>query len=529
MSYQSAERTSLSEKKGIFAWGFVDNVDNFDMSPYYSPYLRNIRLDGQSAVGRPWHTLFTELEAWSYPKGIGTFYATTGDTLVVRHNIDATHKLYKIEEDATLTSIDTTTLISSDNRMNFANSGDVIYCMNGSDDFGKLTGTTYSTPSTGITNFAPAFSVIFNSSHWASGRSTNPNIVYKSVWDTFDTFSGTWSDEFTFPEEVTGLCANNEALFYFTQNTISVTGSGDISETWWSLVYNTRPLETKDGSAQHNTIVSAGSNVYYLSTSNSINMIARGANVNGFEIVWLSDRKYAGISKILSTLDTDQSMAFGYFLPQEMIIKWFVRTKWSTINDLSIIYDIEKDAFLVDNAKYFYGGVFFNGKNYTISNVEPKVFQDEIWYDDDDSAIQCEYRTKKYYVSDPTINKLLRESRTLLDVNELAEVTQCIYLDDRSEDVKTIYGTNVISSEWWIWISEIWEDEIWSDGEVEDEIDSDYAETYILRDKGNLWQTKQRRQAQRRYKRAKIWSKVRLKNITAKIEVKSELSTNLTP
>ena len=523
MSYQSAKRIPLSEKQWIFAGGFVDNANNFELAPHFSPYLRNVRLDGQWVVARPWCTEFVSLTSWSYPKGIGTNAVT--NKLIVRHNTDSTHKLYNVAEDGTLESIDTSTNITSDNRMNFTNAGDTVYCLNGSDNFGKLVWTTYTTPSTWISNFAPAFSVIFNSSHWASWCSTNPNKVYKSVWDNFEDFNSTWSDQFTFEEAITGLCANNEALFYFTKNTISVTGKSDILEASWSLTYNTTKLTTKEWSNYHNTVVTAWTSIYYLSNSNSINQIARWNNINWFEIIGLSDRKYKGITKILWTLDKDQSSAFGYFLPEEMLVKWHVKTAGSTINDLIIVYDIEKDAFLVDNGKYFYGGLYFNGKNYTISIVEPKVFYDEIYNDDDGTAIQWEYRTKEFYISEPTMQKLLRESRTLLDVNELAQVNQSIYLDGISRDSKTLLWNSYVDNSWWIGIWSVGEESVWDNGWDSEE---EYTETYILRDKWHLWQTPQRKKVQRRFTGWTIWEKVRLKNISARIEMKSELSTNLT-
>lgn len=115
--------------------------------------------------------------------------------------------------------------------MVFQNVADVIYCMNGSDYFGKLSGTTYTVPSTGVANFAPAFSVVFNGSHWASGHAAFPNKVYKSVADNYEDFASAGSDTYTFQETITGLSANLEALFYFTKNTISVTGLGDITDT----------------------------------------------------------------------------------------------------------------------------------------------------------------------------------------------------------------------------------------------------------------------------------------------------------
>jgi hypothetical protein len=58
------------------------------------------------------------------------------------------------------------------------------------------------------------------------------------------------------------------------------------------------------------SIVTAGTSIYYLSSSNAINKIVQGGNVYGFEVVDMSERKYAGITKIMSTLDRDQTDSF---------------------------------------------------------------------------------------------------------------------------------------------------------------------------------------------------------------------------
>lgn len=94
-----------------------------------------------------------------------------------------------IDETGTMTSIDTSTDIASNNKMRFLNVNNYILCMNGSDDFGKLTGTTYSNPSQVPTNFAPSFAVSFDGKTVASGRSTNPNTIYFSVADAYDDFN----------------------------------------------------------------------------------------------------------------------------------------------------------------------------------------------------------------------------------------------------------------------------------------------------------------------------------------------------
>lgn len=523
MSYQTAQRDQLSKKKGVFSWGFVDNVQDLNKQPYYASYIRNARPDGDSIIIRPWHQLLVTLTAWSYPKGIWSYLRTdpSNDRLIVRHNTDATHKLYTITEAGVATSILTNSDIASDNRMTFTNIGDVIYCMNGSDDFGKLSGTTYTTPSTWITNFAPWFSVVFNGSHRASWRSTNPNIVYKSVADNYEDFNSSWSDQFTFEETITWLATNNQALFYFTKNTISVTGFNDVFDSWWTIAFNTRPLEVKEWAVNHASIVPAGSNIYYLTPSNKINIVARWANIDWFETVQLSHREYAGIDKIMETLDPDQTASFWYFLPDKNLIKWHLKTYWASFNDICVVYDVEWDSFYIDWQKYFYDWVHFKGKNYTISMLESKVYRDEYSNDDEWAPIPFEYYTKEFYIADPTIKKILRESRTLLDINELASITQEIWIDWVARDTKTVDSDNIPVYSWGLGTEMVWIEAIgaWS-------LDDDYVETYILRTKGNL--NMKGKKFQRRFRNSVVGSKVRLKDILAKIEVLNPLTSDLT-
>ena len=79
------------------------------------------------------------------------------DTILVRENVDTSKKLVKYAEDGTATAISTGANISSDNKMCFVNVADTMFCMNGSDPFGKLVDTTYTVPTNVPTNFAPAF------------------------------------------------------------------------------------------------------------------------------------------------------------------------------------------------------------------------------------------------------------------------------------------------------------------------------------------------------------------------------------
>lgn len=525
MSYRTAKPVS---PENTFSGGYCDNTPNLFLKDQYSPYLRNCRFDWQSIVIRPGHSLFASLAAWNYPKWIGSYLRANpaNDVLVVRHNIDSTHKLYTLTESGTLTSVSTSSNIASNNRMFFQNVGDVIYCMNWSDPFGKLSWTTYTTPSTWVSNFAPAFSAVFWWSHWASGWSTNSNKVYKSVADNYEDFNSTGADTFTFSEQVVWLSANLQSLFYFTKNTISVTGVGDITDTAWTITYGTRSLNVKEWAANNASIVEVWDATYFLSSSNAINKIARGASIDGFEVADLSTRKYSGISTIMDSLDKDQSESFWQYLPTANIIKWYLKSEWSPINDVCIIYDINKDAFLVDNAKPFYDGVFFKWYNYTLSMLEPKVFQDEIYQDDEDAGIEFEYWTKEFYLSDPTYKKIFWECRTLIDINELASLTQEIWIDWELRDTKVVWSDNYLQASWGIWSDSIGMFPIGMSSVSVSWTDDDYQEVTILRTKWNL-NIKWKKIQFRFYNSSLAW-KVRLKNISMLVEVLPGIANSLT-
>jgi hypothetical protein len=67
--------------------------------------------------------------------------------------------------------------------------------------------------------------------------------------------------------------------------------------------------------------------------------------------------------------------------------------------------------------------------NYTTSEVEAKLYYDEYGLDDEDAPIPFEYRTKDFYVSDPSFKKIFWESRLTCDINTLANLKQEIRVD----------------------------------------------------------------------------------------------------
>lgn len=526
MSYDTSNYFELAKglKKWVFAWGYVDNVDDFDMSACYSPYARNFRLDGQSVKIRPWYQMLANnLVDGDYPRGIGSYLRAdpTNDKIIIRHNIDWTHKLYTLDTlTATIASVSTGTDITSDNRMRFYNVADVLYCMNGADHMGKLSGTTYTHPWKPA-GFAPAFATIFDGKMVASWQTSTPNKVFFSVADDYENFNGSWSDSWTFAEQVTWLASTGQALFYFTPNTISVTDRWDIVNSWWTVSYNSTQLQATEWAKYHDCIVPVWMELYFLSSSNIISKIARQSNNGWFEVIKMSNRKYAGIENIMSTLATDQSEARAMYYPKDELIKRHLVSKWSNFPDICIIYDVDKDAFLVDTGKYFWWWIYYHNEYITTSAVTNIVFKDEYSQDDAWTPIPFEYRTKKFYLTGWEFKNLLRESRSLIEMNELANPTQSIWIDWQQKDISTLSSSNIPYISWWIGTEEVGVYDIWTDWEDDQEM----YEVVRQRTKGNL--NRPWRRVQRRRTNTSLAGKLKLKHVIPRLENKPPMSVPL--
>lgn len=526
MGYDQAKwfrPTAIAKVNAPFAGWLVDNAAGNLISDWASPYLRNCRLDWYSITIRPGHQLFATLTAWSYPKGIWSYdrVSSSDDRIIVRHNQDTNKNLVSIDEVWAITAISTSTNIASTNRSWFTNWNDVLYHMNWSDTIGKLSGTTYSLLTAIPGSFAPAFSVIFNGSHWASGWGTNPNIVYKSVGKDYNDFTSTGSDNITMPGPVTGLWANDRTLFYFTKNTVQATDITDIIDTAWTTTYISRPIQVEEWAVNHHSIVNIWNKTFFLTPSNRIMMITRGQSVNGFETIDITGRPYKWISKLMESLDSDQSDSFWYFNSKADCIFWHFKSNWAAFNDIVVVYDLSKDRLLLDDNKHFFAATTLNWKAYAISMIEPKVFTDEDWQDDEGSPIEWEYWTKTFDAWSRTRKKVLWESRTDLELNELANCKQDIYINWNLADTVTKSWVDVIQALEGIGSSPVWENPVWEESPVSNE----YVDTYILRTKGNLnvkWKT-----IQLRFSDSSLASKIKLTGLEMKVETLPEIATDL--
>jgi len=525
MSFATAKYITLTDKQWpIFTWGLVTNTERW-MLPYKNtPDAQNFRITERGiSIREGFYQFWDSLGATDYPRGIAAYYRSnpTNDKLIVRYNKDATHKLLEVNPTTWVqTSILTSALITSDNRMNFVSTNDSLYCMNWVDEMGKLNWTTYTVPSLWIT-LKPAFGAFFDNSLFVSWDATAPNSLYKSGANSPETFSWTGSDLFTSSYPITWLATTLQSLYVFSKNTIDVISSNSIKQIWSTLVYTSLPLEANEWAANHESIAVYWKECYYLSKSNKLKKIAPWQSAQ-WDVIDVSHRNVWGIEKTMNQLDSDQSKAFSYVIPESSLIKWHLKSKGSNYNDICIVYNVLEDAFMPDTKKIFYAWVNYNTKNYTVSQIEPKIYRDEEGFTDDDTPIQFFYETKDIDLWEPTMLKELWQERTFLWINSLAVVDQETFRDWQLVDSRTIDRDDLPYDIDWIGTQEIWTFAIGEEADLTKV--SDLVNISIIRDKWNLQQRWQVFKV--RWSCSALWARVLLQQFTPRIELLPQLTAS---
>jgi len=432
MSFATSKYIPLQDKKGqVFLGGIIDNSQPW-MLPYKaSPFARNFRVNGRGispALG------FSRI-ATLWATGAATWAAAyirqnpTNDQIIARYNSDGTHKLVSINPVTyAVTPVTTAALIASDNKMNFLNAADSIYCMNGADAFGKLNGSTYTNPATGIAGFKPGFAAWFDNSMFCGGDPAFPYRLYKSAENNADSFSGTGSDIFDGSYPLTWLASAWQTLYVFSEQQIDMINNNSIKQIGSSLVYTSIPLEANEGAVNHATIAVVGKDCFYLTRSNKIKKVVPNGMLY-YDVAEVSHRPNAGIDETMRLLDPDQSLGCSYVLPDKWLVKWFLKTRWSTYNDICIVYSFIYDEFMVDTNHVFSAACWYKTKSFAFAQVEPKMYLDEYGHTYDDSAIPFVYYTKEVTLWDPTINKELWQSRLFMTMNYDTEMHERILGD----------------------------------------------------------------------------------------------------
>lgn len=435
MGYQNAKFPKFDPKSQPLRGGYVDEVRPEDLRDGDSPDMLNVHVMGDGVSVRPGYRALYNWGSGGQVRGVGAYRRAVpaNDRIVVyQNNLIRTVNVADLANPVVADASGVT--LTGTGRMNFLATQDVCYCMDGTNPYTKLSGTTLTQPSTGVSGLAPKKGVIFNNDLFVSGSAaTDPSIVYKAGAN-FDTFSGAGSAQYKFPETVTGLVSGMEALFYFTSNNVHVTRVQDLTLVSGVYSYANRPLETTEGSQGFDTAVYANDKVFFLTPTNKIRVIYKSNSQLGYSTDDLTHRLLRGVSHFMATLDTDQSQGFAYFKPAQSLVCWHLKTAGSTVNDVVLCYSTQYDLFEIHDAKVFSSGVEYKGNYFCGSQVEPKLFLDEVDADDDGAPIAWRYRTKSWCPQGLARKNVFWQTEQYGRMNALANVRVRTFVDDSPVD-----------------------------------------------------------------------------------------------
>lgn len=174
---------------------------------------------------------------------------------------------------------------------------------------------------------------------------------------------------------------------------------------------NTIPYSNK-------TIVSADNLVFLLTKDKKIKSIWYEPWITNPQIAEISNIPWMSIQEWMTeNLDDNQDTSFWYFYDPEKLVMFFVTLKNWDKN--VIVYDMVNQTFHIDENREFSCSTNLNWKYYVWSINNWNIFEDNIWNNDNWTAITCERETKYFDFWDWSIQKIMRELRLswMIDLN----------------------------------------------------------------------------------------------------------------
>lgn len=148
----------------------------------------------------------------------------------------------------------------------------------------------------------------------------------------------------------------------------------------------------------------------------------------------VSDIPLVWIDNFMQTyLHSDQSKAFGVFDSKRNLIKRYLRSKDSLVNDVVVCYDLVNKTFLLDDGKRFAGEVDMNWRLFAqTAHKSNQIFEDEIGKSDDWESYRCRYKTTNIKLWQPNKLKFFRWWEFAWRVNDLTKITMWSFIDGKS-------------------------------------------------------------------------------------------------
>lgn len=448
----------------MFSKGFLDDKGRNKTPDFFADALSNVRIKNGGITSRLWtDEIYT---AWlpNPIRWINTNSITSGTRIYYTANSNFCYI------DTAVDPIVSTVVwsIGTDSRCRFINYGAYIIILTGAGAPRYYNGLTLTQVNSGTeitANVNPEFWIKFA---WFTmiNSKLNRNIAYysKPITLTNQEYcyhrlgSNSWSIDWK--DELIGMTSNLNAVWWFTKSKILRIDKSNVTTTWG--VTSPYAIEFAQGYdlASNDSIVNAGNVIMFLTKNKKIGTINYKATVTEPQMSIISDTPWSSIDGFMQReLWDDQSSSFWFYDRNQNIVKWFVRSRRSLVNDLCLIYDIQNDTFLLDDSKFYSCMTSLGDNIYAGSALSHRILQDEI--DDSDcwDAIEWSFETTDIVVAWPTSLKTFVGKCLAWQTNSLSVINWKIYVDENLVFNKNINWSSITWTviDWIGWSSIGWE------------------------------------------------------------------------
>jgi hypothetical protein len=463
-----------------FSKGLIDSMGRNKIPPHFSGYLRNARIVNQAICPRKWSVALDNDQAWPFRAMIRNYWELLAVSWGRFYKLLPTFFDYGPINGST----------SITNRFSLISYANYTIIFNGSTApyvYKKGSGTVFQVPTNNypidvntndpIGTFNPLIGAAMTWFTFAAGNtSADRHVLYVSQpidiksaeqeancynrWST-DLQGTYYNDKYSASRFMTspilGMVATLYELFIFCEKTIEVYRRGEYINNGGPISYlYTQPLADGDHLASFKSAVAAGNKIFYLTSNLKVKTIWYEPGKEQPEIGDLSDRIGQEIRLFLEqNIDTNQSTCFGFFDRSEHTVEWHLKKKGTGINNITLLYDIINDTFLVDEWKEF-GAMAFGGVNgdkvYAGSYIDWTYYEDDYDYYDQDLLnttvpVPFEYNTPNIALWQVTLEKFFRGFSISWAMNRETTLTINCYVDGKLQFTKQVSRWDINPSE----------------------------------------------------------------------------------
>ena len=435
-----AEQIILKQK---FSKGFAKTLGDNTVPVQYAKFIRNLRIRDLGITPRLWVVTLYDGTA------SGTIYGAYGDSVTGRYFRHFEDKWEEIDiNTGALTDRSSALTLPKVKTHIFQYAKYIIICTGTTLPYVFDTSTNTLILSTELdAGIFPNFGASFNGFTFlaAGNKVYTSKPVTAALPGNAIKWKTTESDtrQLPYDQNVTGLRGNLERLWIFTDENIEYIDPNTISSVWSTTNIFSQKFAQNQQIINHECVVPVWSKLFYITKGKKIRAINYTAGIAQLQVSDVSDVPLVGIDWFMQEdLANTQEDCVGIFDDERNLIKRYMKTRYSLVNDICVAYDVINTAFLCDDNKNF-GTITNVGSRIfaTTSTKSNQVFEEETGGSDYGKKITCVYETQDMRQWQSNLKKFYRGAEFGGKINDFTQIEAESYVDGRSVMKKqTIYA-----------------------------------------------------------------------------------------